>query len=114
MDNTMDWAITMVKSNALYLTEKYLHLDLTKVVAYDPVNGDFDFQIWIPNSLPDFQMVPFTNVRWSDLWDRITDIRNSANVAVPDEMNPWDYYYMYKPVSWNPLNWIPPFKGRRL
>ena len=112
ISSVCDSSINFVKRNAVYLLDEYLHLDLSQIISYDPMNGDLAFQMWIPKELPSLQTVPFTaGVQWSELWDKVKDIRENINV-VPSEFNPWDYYYQYKPASMNPVDWVPPYKGR--
>jgi len=103
-------AIKFVKKNSIYMLDEYLQLDLDRIITYDPRSGDIEFQFVLPTEWPTLQTVPFTTVKWSDLWEKLQDIYDNMNM-VPDEFNLWDYYYQYKPASLNPVDWVPPYKA---
>lgn len=89
---------------------KILGLDKSRVIAFDPENGNIEVEIYMPTGmetldrLPKIPVTKFRNV--------MKDFAGKVQTVIPDsDFNLWDIYYRVRPASLHPIDWIPPFKG---
>ena len=102
--------IELLQLNLDYLTSSWLNLAMDRLIAYSPQDGITELQFWLPSAFPEFQSKDYSSIDWSDMYRRAVIVLQNL---VPDDMNPWDVYYQYKP-SPHPADWIPPFDGTSL
>nr|XP_034313736.1 apolipophorins isoform X7 [Crassostrea gigas] len=89
---------------------KILGLDKSRVITFDPENGNIEVEIYMPTGmetldrLPKIPVTKFRNV--------MKDFAGKVQTVIPDsDFNLWDIYYRVRPASLHPIDWIPPFKG---
>uniref|UniRef100_K1QT04 Uncharacterized protein n=1 Tax=Magallana gigas TaxID=29159 RepID=K1QT04_MAGGI len=111
----MDIATQMLSDIKKFIVEdiaemKILGLDKSRVIAFDPENGNIEVEIYMPTGmetldrLPKIPVTKFRNV--------MKDFAGKVQTVIPDsDFNLWDIYYRVRPASLHPIDWIPPFKG---
>ena len=107
LESGLEYGIELLKLNLDYLSDSWLNLAMDRVINYSPRDGILEFQLWLPSAYPQFQGKEYASIDWSDMYKRAVIVLQNL---VPDDMNPWDYYYKYKP-STTPSDWLPPFEG---
>ncbi|XP_052061384.1 apolipophorins-like [Mytilus californianus] len=88
---------------------KFLHWDKNRIIAFDPENGNVEFEIYLPTPADTLESLPRFNFhKYVGRFDRA--IKKIDNLDLPKmfDFSFWDFYYKYKP-SWNPRDWVPPF-----
>ena len=101
---SVTWASLKEKTRA-YVAE-YFQFSKNRWTVWDPVRGEYAFQIYIPFDLPDLTFLQKLNIQ-----KYIDQANTLISKYIPDE--DWsmiDTFYLYKP-STNMQDWIPPFKG---
>lgn len=89
---------------------KILGFDKSKVITFDPENGNIELNIYVPTrmeTLDRLPKIPVTKFR-----NLMKDMVGKVKTVIPDtDFCFWDVYYRFRPASLNPIDWIPPFKG---
>lgn len=111
LENVLDSSIRFVKKNLMYLSNKWLKLNKNRVIAWLPEKGRVEFEVYLPNVLPELQTVQnpdFTSLTQMST-QFLTFMRDMIS-SVDWDYSIWDTVYKYKPLA-SPSNWLPPFNG---
>jgi hypothetical protein len=83
----------------------YMQLDKNKFTTYEPKNGNYEFQVYVPYDVQKLKRIPKVNLRYY-----INEVRDMISALTPDgDWSVWDYVYKYKPTTLDYTQWIPPF-----
>lgn len=96
-----------LQKQAMNMLNDYFQLDKTRWTAYDPKNGNYEFEMYIPYDLKELNKLPKLNIR--------TYIRQAQRImedlSFDEDWCIWDTIYKYMPASMDVRDWIPPFKS---
>ena len=95
-----------LKKRAVNSFNEYFQTDKNRFTTYDPRNGKFEFELYVPYDLKDLPKLPMLNAKY--YIERVKDV--IADLTPSEDWNVWDTLYKYKP-SMNPRDWVPPFTG---
>ena len=112
--NMKVWLKNLSKANwknlrnmAMNYANDAVKLDKTRWTTYDPKNGNYGFELYVPFDLKDMEKLPKVNVySYIRQAQRVMD-----DLSFDEEWCIWDTIYKYMPRSLNVRDWIPPFKG---
>ena len=108
----------MVKDTQKFITDDIAKLKIigwhkSRVIEFDPVNGNIEAEIYIPTAMETLERLPKLPIR--KMRKTVRDVKRVVDNLIPDkDFSPWDFYYRYRPDSLNPIDWVPPFKGLNL
>jgi len=111
---TRMWLKNLSKANwknlqkqAMDALNEYLKLDRTRWTNYDPKNGRYTFELYVPFDLKELNKLPkFDMAYYIRQAQRIMD-----DLSFDEEWCVWDTIYKYMPASLDVRDWIPPFKS---
>lgn len=88
---------------------RLLHWDKSRMIVFDPVQGEIEFELYLPTAVEALDRVPrFDYMKYFKKLQRLTRIKNTLEKYLHHDFCLWDLYYKYKPTL-NPRQWIPPF-----
>ncbi|KAJ8305570.1 hypothetical protein KUTeg_016115 [Tegillarca granosa] len=88
---------------------RLLHWDKARMIVFDPVNGDIEFELYLPTAVEALDRVPrFNYMKYLRKLQRLIKIKDFVDKYLNHDFCLWDLYYKYKPTL-NPRQWIPPF-----
>lgn len=91
---------------------KFLHWDKNRIIAFDPENGNIEFELYLPTPADTLDSLPKSfNLRLIKSIDKFVRKIDSLELPKVFDFSIWDLYYKYKP-SMNPADWVPPFDGK--
>lgn len=81
---------------------------------WEPEQGEYQVQVKMPVSWSDVTSMPSFSISkyWEQLMDTISRILPEINFSFGNSWSFWDAFYTYKPSTWNPVDWIPPFNSK--
>merc|ERR1719334_369593 len=102
-------AETVLRRTLSWIKEKIDSVTLD-VVTWEPSQGEFEVRVTLPFNMKDLQSLPYFEV--PDYFGQATSVYNNhmPSLKIPD-WSIWDTVYEYKPVSWNPAQWLPPYSA---
>merc|ERR1719454_635716 len=100
---------TVIRRVLGWIKEKLDSVSLD-VVTFEPSNGEFEVRITMPFNLQDLSTLPHFDM--PDYFGQINHLydEHMPTIKMPD-YSVWDTVYDYKPVSSNPMQWVPPFSA---
>lgn len=88
---------------------RLLHWDKSRMIVFDPVQGEIEFELYLPTAVEALDRVPRLDyMKYFKKLQRLTRIKNILEKYLHHDFCLWDLYYKYKPTL-NPRQWIPPF-----
>lgn len=91
---------------------KFLHWDKNRIIAFDPENGNVEFEIYLPTPADTLESLPKFNFhKYVGRFDRVVKKIDKLDLPKMFDFSFWDFYYKYKP-SMNSRDWVPPFDSK--
>lgn len=93
--------------------QKFLKPEMTKFNRYEPEAGTISFQVYSPFEMIDLHHMPRIMPKIREWFGEMSDsiLSTLPKDKIPDFGVLYDIYYKYRPISWNPIDYIPPFKA---
>ncbi|XP_067678851.1 uncharacterized protein [Haliotis asinina] len=88
------------------LKDSLVDLDKSRVIVYDPLNGELQVELYLPIPLKSLAEAPDFNIR-----RYVHKMKTFANRYIPGRnYSVWDTYYKFVP-SLDSSTWMPPYKA---
>lgn len=89
------------------LKDSLVDLDKSRVIVYDPLNGELQVELYLPVPLKSLAEAPDFNIR-----RYIRKVKNFVDRYIPGRnYSIWDTYYKFVP-SLDSSTWMPPYRGK--
>ena len=109
LDSAVAYSLDLAKLNLDYVTDSWLNVIMDRVIVFDPAQGLLETQLWLPREWPEWQTAEYSSqIDWVDVYNRAYTVLENI---LPDDMNPWDVYYQYKPYT-KITEFLPPFESK--
>jgi hypothetical protein len=86
----------MVKTQTMDLIDNYIQVDRTRWTTWDPQNGRWEFDVWVPIRLPNLQRLPDMPSMQAYM-NRLKDM--AGDIMPESDWTFWDTWYTYKPST---------------